>query len=122
MTDGGKFIKIMSEQKLTFEKVCDPAFRRAEQLKTKSGAVWVAFLELGGLINISRLSREYFSRSHGWFSQKLHGNNVCDKERAFTPEEYGKLAEAFRDIARRLDQYADCIDSASDRDDINSES
>ena len=118
--------------------MCDPAFRRAQQIKIKSEATWVAFLELDGLINKSKLaeqyfnksqawlshslsglinktqlSEQYFERTQSWFSQKLNGCEVCNKERSFTPAEYHQLAEAFRHIARRLEQHAAEIDAAS---------
>ncbi|MDE5930653.1 MAG: DUF5053 domain-containing protein [Muribaculaceae bacterium] len=102
----------MSDKKPTFEQICDPQWRRAELLKEKSGAVWTAFLELDGLLNLTKLARQYFRKSQSWFSQKLHGVNVCNKKQAFNPEEYHQLAEAFRDIARRLQQHADEIDAA----------
>lgn len=104
----------MDNKKITFEQFCDPAFRRAEQMKVKSEVVWVAFLELDGLINTSKLALKYFDRSPSWFAQKLHGNEVCNKERSFKGEEYAQLSTAFRDIARRLNEYADALDSAEE--------
>lgn len=103
----------MKEEKITFEEFNDPAFRRAQQMKVKSEAVWVVFLELDGLLNLSKLAKRYFGKSQSWFAQKLHGNSVYKKERAFTAAEYGQLAAAFRDIAKRLEKYASDIDSAS---------
>jgi len=98
--------------KISYEQFSDPAFRRAEQMKVKSEAVWVTFHELDGLINASKLAKVYFNKSHSWLAQKINGYSVCNKERAFTVEEYAQLAEAFRDIARRLNNYADEIDAA----------
>lgn len=100
------------KEKITFEQFCDPAFRRAEQMKVKSEAVWVTFHELGGLINISKLAREYFNKSQSWFAQKINGHSVDGKKRSFTPEEYARITSSLRDIARRLDRYADEIDAA----------
>ena len=54
----------------------------------------------------------FFGKTHGWFSQKLHGANVCDKDRSFSSDESRQLADAFRDIAKRLMAHADEIDSA----------
>lgn len=102
----------MKKETISFEQFTDPSFRREQQMKIKSEAVWVSFKELGGLINISRLAEEYFHKSQSWFSQKLNGINVCGKERSFTPEEYAEIAKAFRDIATRLQEYADAIDNA----------
>lgn len=102
----------MENKKITFEQFCDTSFLRKEQMKVKSEVVWMSFLELDGLINISKLSRQYFNKSQSWFAQKLHGNEVCKKERTFNDEEYAQLAQAFRDIARRLNEYANALDSA----------
>lgn len=102
----------MDKDKLTFEQFTDPAYRRAEQMKVKSEAVWVTFKELGGLVNVSALAREYFGKSQSWLAQKINGYSVCGKERGFTEEEYAALTAALRDIARRLDDYADAIDAA----------
>lgn len=110
----------MAEKKITFDDLCDPAIRRAEHIKTKSGAVWVAFLELNGLINKTQLAQQYFKKTHAWLSQKLHNNMVLNRQKGFTEEEYHQLAEAFRHIARRLEAHADEIDAAapdSDTDD-----
>jgi hypothetical protein len=102
----------MGNKNISFEQFTDPTFRRAEQMTVKSEAVWVTFHELDGLLNVSKLAREYFHKSQSWFSQKLNGYNVCNKERSFTAEEYTQLTTALRDIATRLNNYADAIDAA----------
>lgn len=102
----------MENKKITFEQICDPAFRRAEQIKVKSEALWVAYLELDGLINISKFAQQYFDKSQSWFSQRLHGCTVRNKAVAFKEEEYRQIAESFRDIAKRLIAHADEIDNA----------
>ena len=71
--------------------------------------MWTAFLELNGIINKSQLAQQYFDKSQGWLSQKLHGCTVRDRKRSFTEEEYHQLADAFRDLARRLTLHADEI-------------
>lgn len=114
VTDGGKFTKISMNHKITYEQFCDPAFRRAQQIKVKSEAVWVAFLELDGLLNISKFAKQYFGKSQSWFAQKLHGHNVCGKNRTFTTDEYKTLSASLRAVAARLEQYADEIDAADD--------
>ena len=93
--------------------MCDPAFRRSLQLKIKSEALWVAFNELDGLLNKSRLAQQYFNRSQAWLSQKINGCTVCNRKAGFTEAEFHQMAEAFRDIARRLTAHADEIDSAT---------
>lgn len=114
MTDGGKFNYIMAKNKITFEQMCDPDFRRAEQMKIKSEAVWVAFTELGGLVNVSKFAKRYFSKTHAWFSQRLNGYSVNGKPQEFSTDEYTKIAGSFRDLAERLNKYADAIDRASE--------
>lgn len=81
-------------------------------MKVKSEAVWVIFHELDGLVNVSKLAKDYFHKSQSWFAQKVNGYSVCNKERSFTEEEYRQLSEALRDIASRLDKYANELDAA----------
>lgn len=94
--------------------MCDPAFRRAELITEKMGAVFVTFNELRGLLNKTQIARQYFGKSQGWFSQRLNGCVLAQKEQCFNAAEYHQLAEAFRDIARRLEKHADEIDAASE--------
>lgn len=85
---------------------------RIETISFKEGAIFMAFFDLDGLINKTALAKRYFRKTQGWFSQKLHGATVCDKERSFSDEESHCLAESFRDIAKRLMAHADEIDNA----------
>lgn len=103
------------EKKITFAQMCDPAFRRTEQFKIKSEAVWASFIELNGLLNLSKFAKQFFGKSQSWFAQKLYGLTVCNKQREFTAEEYHRISESFREIAKRLEMYADAIDSADDK-------
>lgn len=102
----------MENKKISFEQFNDPEFRRAEQMAVKSEAVWVTFLELDGIINVSKFARLYFGKSHAWLAQKINGYTVCNKERGFTSAEYGQLTNALRDLAATLRDYADAIDAA----------
>ena len=102
----------MDNEKPTFDQICNPAYLRAQLVSEKMGAVWMAFLELDGLINKTQLAKQYFGHTHGWLSQKLNGCELCRKKKSFTEEEYHQLAESFRDIARRLEKYAAEIDAA----------
>ena len=86
---------------------------RAQDIKDKQGATHVAFTELEGLLNNSALARQYFNRSPAWLTQRLNGNMVFNKKAGFRPQEYKQLADAFRDIARRLVAHADEIDAAT---------
>lgn len=103
---------INMDKKITFEQMCDPEFRRKELITEKAGAVFIAFSELNGLLNKTQLAEYYFERTQGWFSQRLNGCLLRNKKQSFTEEEYHKLAESFRDIARRLMAHADEIDAA----------
>ena len=85
---------------------------RKECIRTKSGAAFTAFSELEGLINISQLSAQYFGRSQSWLSQKINGCMVFDKKREFKPDEFQQLADAFKDIAIRLNAHAAEIERA----------
>lgn len=114
MTGSGKSNYIMGMKKITFEQMCDPDFRRAEQMKIKSGVVWVAFLELGGLVNVSKFAKRYFSKTHAWFSQRLNGYSVNGKPQKFSADDYAQIAASFRDMANKLNEYADAIDNASE--------
>lgn len=86
---------------------------RAADLYDKQGATNIAFTELEGIINNSALARQYFERSPSWLLQRINGNMVFNKKSGFKPDEYHTLAEAFRDIARRLMAHADEIDAAA---------
>lgn len=102
----------MNDKLPTFEQLCDPAYRRAEMIEDKSGATWVAFLELRGIIKPAGIAKEYFRRSPAWITQRINGNIVFGEKAQFKESEYHKLAEAFRDIARRLEAHANEIDNA----------
>lgn len=86
---------------------------RERNLKTKNSAVWVAFFELDGLLNKTQLASQYFKKSQAWLSQKLNGCTSHNRKQAFSEADYKRLAEAFRDIARRLNAHADEIDAAA---------
>lgn len=102
----------MGNEKITFEQFCDPCRRREQQMKVKSEAVWVAFLELRGLLNLSEFSRQFFNKSQSWFSQKLYMTPVNGKAKEFSKEENGRIAASFRELGQRLIAYADAIDNA----------
>lgn len=86
--------------------------RRKKCIEYKPDATVTAFSELEDIINKSQLAKQYFGKSQSWFSQRLNGCTVLKKSMAFKEDEYRKLAEAFRDIAKRLIAHADEIDAA----------
>lgn len=86
--------------------------RRKKCIEYKPDATLTAFSELEDLINKSQLAKQYFNKSQSWFSQRVHGCTVLNKSMSFKEDEYHKLAEAFRHIAKRLQAHADEIDAA----------
>ena len=86
--------------------------RRKECIEYKPDATATAFSELEDIINKSQIAKQYFGKSPSWFSQRVNGCIVLKKSMAFKEEEYHQLAEAFRDIAKRLQAHADEIDNA----------
>lgn len=86
--------------------------KRAKIIERKDGAVWIAFAELEDLFNPSSLAMQYFKESGEWLTKRLDGCAVRDKETSLDENECGQLAEAFRDIAKRLLAHADEIDAA----------
>ncbi len=87
--------------------------RRKKCIEYKADATFTAFSELEDIINKSQLAKQYFEKSQSWLSQRIHGCMVLKKSMAFKEEEYHELAEAFRDIAKRLNAHADEIDNAN---------
>lgn len=112
MKDGGKFKEFMNKDIETFEDFCNPELRRAEQMKVKTEAVWVSFLELRDIINLSGFAKKYFNHTHAWFSQRLNENRVNGKQQKFTSEDCDKIASSFRSLANQLTAYADAIEKA----------
>jgi hypothetical protein len=104
----------MENKQISYGQFIDPGFRRAEQMKVKSEAVWVVFHELDGLVNVSKLAKEYFHKSQSWLAQKINGYTVSRKKCGFTTDEYAQLTKSLRDIATRLNAYADEIDAANE--------
>lgn len=81
-------------------------------LEFKHNAVYVAFMECKNVISFSGISKEYFDKSSAWMLQKLHGYDVHGKKARFSANEYEQLIHAMRDIADRLNKYADYIEKA----------
>lgn len=50
--------------------------------------------------------------SKGWLSQRLNNSMVRGKRAMFREEDYHIIAEAFRNISKRLQTHADEIDNA----------
>lgn len=112
MSRGQIYAKIMYLGKREIYNLAEYEERRKKCIEYKPDATATAFSELEDIINKTQLARQYFGKSQSWFSQRLHGCAVLDKPMAFKEAEYHELAEAFRDIARRLQAHADEIDAA----------
>ena len=54
------------------------------------------------MISTSYIARNYFGKTHSWFSQRLNGYKVNGKPAAFTEAEISRLEEALLDISRKL--------------------
>lgn len=99
------------------KKVLNPEMyeeHRKETIKFREGAISTAFDELDGILNKTALARDYFGKSQSWFSQKLNGCNVCNNTASFTAQETLTLADAFRDLAVRLQGLAEEIEQVAD--------
>lgn len=85
---------------------------RLKCIEYKPDATFTAFSELEDIVNKTQLAKQYFGKSQSWFSQRLNGSMVLNKTMSFKEEEYHQIAEAFRDIAKRLQEHANEIDAA----------
>lgn len=86
---------------------------KAELRKEKSGATWVAMMELSDFINWSGIASEVFKKKPAWILQRLHGYEVNGKPARFKPEEYEQLTGAMRHIAADLLRNAEAIEKAA---------
>ncbi len=77
----------------------------------KNGAIDVAFSELEDIIDGKAFAEQYFNQTEEWLAGRLEACSLLS-EGKFTADECHELAEAFRDIARRLNAHADEIDAA----------
>ena len=89
---------------------------RNAAISYRGGAIYNAFIELDGIINKTEFAKQYMEKSAGWFSQKLNGCPVGGIKRGFTADEARKIAESFRDIAKRLEALSEEIDAVADID------
>lgn len=85
--------------------------RRQEIIKKKGPAIYNSFAELEELVNTQALAHQYFAQPTEWLAERLEAHTLF-KDMLFTADECHELAEAFRDIARRLNAHADEIDAA----------
>lgn len=112
----GKIKKNMYQGK---RKVFDPERNEEERNKVityRGGAIFNAFIELDGIICKTEFAKQYMDKTQSWFSQKLNGCPVGGAKKEFTSDEAVKIAESFRDIAKRLCVLADEIDAVANVD------
>ncbi len=99
-------------EKTTREKIDEHLKDAYETLsKNKRGCVTLFKLEFDGVINWSGFAKE-FNRTNAWLAQKFKGCSLPVKDKPFTEEEYSKLTQSLREMAEKLNQYADMIDKA----------
>ena len=55
-------------------------------------------------ISVSHLAKEYFGKTPQWFYQRLNGNTVNGKQAKFTNNELRVLADALKDISKKISQ------------------
>lgn len=86
--------------------------KRKDCISTKSGAVFTAFTELEDLINMQSFAKQYFPTLGNITEVSFDSAEILTGEH-ITKEEYHQLAEALRDVAKRLQAHADEIDVAA---------
>lgn len=85
-----------------------------ELAKGKSGAVWLAMIELSDYIKFSAIAKNHFNKSSNWILQRLHGYEVNGKPAQFKPEELVVFVQSLREIANMLNESADRIEQAKE--------
>ena len=85
---------------------------REGAVKYKDCAVILQFAELDRMLNISKFSKRFMSKTHAWFSQRLNKCVVNGEKITFKEQDYTRIAAGFRELARQLNQYADDLDNA----------
>ena len=87
---------------------------KRELAKGKSGAVWLAMIELSDYIKFSAIAKNHFNKSSNWILQRLHGYEVNGKPAQFKPEELVVFVQSLREIANMLNESADRIEQAKE--------
>lgn len=63
--------------------------------------------DLGWFIKWGYISKQYLGYTRSWIYQRLGGYDGNGNPCEFTPEQKEKLREAFRDMARQLNEAAE---------------
>lgn len=85
---------------------------RAELSKEKSGAVWLAMMDIYEYINISAIAKNDFGKSANWLLQRVHGYCVNGKPAKLKESEISILSSSLRRLGEKLIQAADRIEKA----------
>ena len=102
------------KNKINMDKEIENIVQEARKniAQKQEGAVWLAMVECADFLNLSQMARHYFGKSANWLLQRLHGYNVNGKPAKFTEEQVQTLSNALNDLAGRLAQAAQIIESA----------
>lgn len=71
-----------------------------EQLHAKATKLQLG--EIGDMVNLSYIAKNYFKKSRAWLSQRINGNSVNGKPCRFTPSELDTFNAALHDMSMRL--------------------
>ena len=91
-------------QQSALEAIAKAAKLRSEEVKEKLSPVMK-------VVNWSYVAETYFGKTKAWFSQKLNGKPAGKSIAFFKREELNILADALRDISRKLEDVANNIHS-----------
>ena len=93
-----------------FERIFYEGFMETVE-RVRTYRVQDALEPIAPMINMGYVTEHYFHRSRGWFSQRINGAIVNGKPATFTKEEIDILADALRDISKKLEDVANTIHS-----------
>ena len=91
-------------QQGALEAIAKAAKLRSEDIKEKLGPVLK-------IVNWSYVAETYFGKTKAWFSQKLNGKPSGKTVAFFKRDELNILADALRDISKKLEDVANTIHS-----------
>lgn len=86
---------------------------RNQCISYRGGAIYNAFIELEEIIDKEEFARQYMDESNEDFNKKLDGCPIGGSKTEFSTEEAKKIADSFRDIAKRLTGLAEEIDAVA---------
>ena len=67
---------------MNLKQLCDREYRRSQQMTIKTEAIWITFLELDGILNLSKFAKKYFgNRMPGSLKNYMGLMSAIKKER-----------------------------------------